>query len=146
MLKASVETSRSSASLKACGFGSDRQMTPMTSRPDVIGTPSQDSVGCRPLREDGARRERLRQGVQAQRTLGGDDDRGQAVADLVRLDLEPLAVVEPVREADPIRGPIDERDEHVAGLPGEDLAQPLADQLDDGRELELRGEAPSRSR
>ena len=48
MLKASVETSRSSASLKACGFGSEKQMTPMTSRPDVIGTPSQDSVVAAP--------------------------------------------------------------------------------------------------
>src|SRR3990172_1865933 len=167
MLEARVARRRASAVENAYFFRLSSAITPSTRSPARIGTPSHDSVLTAPpemapaagLPPPGAGRggrrgwggvrwggeeprcgERLLERAESQRSLGRDDDRAESLAQFDRFDLEPLAVVVPVREADLICRPVIQRDEHVAGLGGEDRPQPLPDQLDDGLEVELLGE------
>ena len=110
MLAASVLSSRSSASLKACAWMLSRPTTPTTRSPALIGTPSHDRVSVPPTWTAPAASCSSSVPMRSGRA-GPDDGRGHARAELDDAAVEPLALVDVVREPDLVRRGVVQRDE-----------------------------------
>ncbi len=139
MLDATVDTSRSSASVKASGLSLPRTMTPMTSPPAGIGTPSHDSESSPPpVADDRSVGVLLGEVAVPARSVAVDDDRRQSLPELDRIGMDPLALVGVVGERDEAGRLVVQGNEHVLGLGREDGEKAIAHDIDDGVEVELR--------
>ena len=116
-------------------------IAPITSDPDGIGTPSHDSVCVTPGCERQRRGRRLFRGrPQAERSAALDDDGRQTGAERQGLHPHASAGVDEVGEGDRAGAAIVDAHAEIARLGAEDRPQALADQLDDGIEIELPGQ------
>ena len=117
--------------------GSRSVMTPMTSSPARIGTPSQDSATIWPSDRSGA--VRLVRGPEAERPALPDDDRCRPGPSSKGSGVVPLALLDLVRERDDVGRRRRERDVHRRRVVRPPDA--LADELDDRLEVEVLDEA-----
>ena len=93
----------------------------------------------RVIEDNGTGRARFRIRPEPERPALADDRRGQALPEVERLRVEPLAVRDLVWERDDVGRRVVAGDEQRVGLVG--LADPLADQLHDRREVQVLDEA-----